>query len=237
MLRIAQWSSIVLLILSPAVARAGDPEDGFEPLFDGKSLEGWVQHGGKATYSVEEGAIVGRSAPNTPNSFLCTAKDYADFILEYEFKCDSALNSGVQVRSNVFDEDRKVEWEGRSINIGKGRVHGYQVEIDPNNPDRMWTAGVYDEGRRGWLFPGIRGGDGKAFTAQGQKAYKSEDWNQVRVECDKERIRTWLNGEPRSDFEDGMTPRGFVALQVHGVGDRKEPLAVRWRNLRIKVLD
>jgi len=220
---------VCLFVVGPACA-----EEDFLELFDGKSLDGWVQHGGKATYRVEQGTIVGRSVPNTSNSFLCTQERFGDFVLTYEFKCDAELNSGVQIRSNVFEEDTEFVADGKAKKIGKGRVHGYQVEIDPNQPERLWTAGIYDEGRRGWLYPGRRGGDEKSFTEQGQRLYRKGDWNQVRVECRGHHIRTWLNGELRADFEDDMTSNGFVGLQVHGVGDRTDTLTVRWRELQIR---
>ena len=208
-------------------------------LFDGKSLKGWSQKGGKANYVVEKGEIVGAAVPKTPNSFLCTQKHYADFILEYEFKCDNRLNSGVQIRSNAFDKEKTAKWGGgKSRKIAAGRVHGYQVEIDPNKPDRMWMTGIYDEGRRGWLFPGLAGGDAAKMTEDGKKAYKTNAWNSVRVECKGEHIRTWLNGVPRADFKDSMTAKGFIGLQVHGVGNKKELVGaqVRWRNLKIQEL-
>ena len=66
--------------------------DGWTDLFNGKDLTGWVQRGGVAKYTIEDGAIVGTSTLNTPNSFLCTGRDYGDFILEYEFKVDPRLN-------------------------------------------------------------------------------------------------------------------------------------------------
>ncbi len=224
----------VLLILETQAVVA---DDGFRSLFDGKTLDGWVQRGGKAKYSVDDGMIVGRTVPNTPNSFLCTERRFSNFILEYEYKCDDQLNSGVQFRSNVFDKPMMVEINGKKRTIAAGRVHGYQVEIDPNKPDRMWSGGVYDEGRRGWLFPGIAGGDAKAFTKQGQQVYKKGEWNKARVQCRGPHIQTWLNGVPRADFKDDLTLEGIIALQVHGVRGRKDPLTVRWRNLRIKVLD
>ena len=229
--------SSLLIVLSTLVSLPAVAEEVRTSLFDGKTLDGWVQKGGKASYSAREGAIVGHSVPRTPNSFLCTEKRYGDFLLEYEYKCDSALNSGVQIRSNVFDEATEVELGGKVRKIAAGRVHGYQVEIDPNKPGRMWSGGIYDEGRRGWLYPGVRGGDAKAFTEQGKKIYKPEEWNSVRVECRGSRIRTWLNGELRADFEDTATSEGFIALQVHGVGGQEKPLFVRWRNLRLTELD
>jgi hypothetical protein len=89
-------TALSTLILAP-LARAAD----WVSLFDGKSLDGWVQKNGTATYRVENGAIVGRTAEGSPNSFLCTVKDYADFELEFEVKVDDALNSGVQIRSQT----------------------------------------------------------------------------------------------------------------------------------------
>lgn len=217
-----------------ALPAGGSADEGFKPLFDGKTLIGWEQKGGNAHYEAKDGILVGQSVPNTPNSFLCTKKTYGDFVLEYEYKCDNPLNSGVQIRSECYDEDTTLTINGKQMTFPAGRVHGYQVEIDPNKPDRMWSAGIYDEGRRGWLYPGQAGGDRKAFTEQGKNIYKPGQWNRVRVECKGDHIRTWLNGVPRADFHDDLTAVGFIALQVHGVGDRKGPLTVRWRNLRIK---
>src|SRR5262245_26967706 len=133
----------------PGPSGARPDEGGWVSLFDGKSLDGWVQRGGKAKYRAEDGQIIGTSVPNTSNSFLCTKRDYADFALELEFKVDPGLNSGVQVRSQCFDEPRALELDGKTIKVPAGRVHGYQVEIDPTA--RAWTGGIYDEGRRGWL--------------------------------------------------------------------------------------
>jgi hypothetical protein len=108
-------------------------------LFDGKSLNGWNQKGGVAKYKVVDGTIVGSTVHNTPNSFMTTNKMYGDFILELDYKVDPSMNSGIQIRSNSIPTYKD------------GKVHGYQIEIDPS--DRAWSAGIYDEGRRGWLNP------------------------------------------------------------------------------------
>ena len=187
----------------------------FTPLFDGKTLDGWKQLGGKAKYEAKDGAIVGSSVPNTSNSFLCTKKMYGDFVLEYEFKVDPSLNSGVQIRSNSLDSYRS------------GRVHGYQVEIDPSK--RAWTAGLYEEGRRGWL-------NNLRDNEPARKAFKQNAWNKVRVAAIGDSIKTWLNGVPAADLVDSMTLRGFVGLQVHGVGRRTDSVSVSWRRLQIKDL-
>ena len=212
---------------TPAPAVSAADEDGWVSLFNGKDLDGWVQRGGKAKYRAENGEIVGTSVPKTGNSFLCTKKDYGDFVLELEFKVDPHLNSGVQIRSQCFDEPKAVELGGKKIKIPAGRVHGYQVEIDPS--ERAWTGGIYDEGRRGWLQ------DLKNNEAA-RKAFKQNQWNKFRIECRGASIKTWLNGVPAADLKDNATPSGFIALQVHGVGKREDPLEVRFRNIRIKEL-
>lgn len=234
MYRLLVWLLLGSLSL-PALA--GD--DGFTSLFNGADLKGWTQAGGKARYRVEDGVIVGESVANTPNSFLCTQKLYGDFVMEYEYKCDALLNSGVQFRSNVYAiETTAPIGKDKPRKIAAGRVHGYQVEIDPNKPSRMWSGGIYDEGRRGWLYPGVAGGDPESFTERGKACFRPDDWNAVRIECRGNHIRTWLNGELRADFKDHMTPKGIIALQVHGVGKRTEAVGktVMWRNLRIKEL-
>jgi len=142
-------------------------------VFDGKTLDGWVQRGGKAKDRVEEGQIVGSAVPNTPNSFLCTRREYVDFVLELEFKVDPALNSGVQVRSQFAEEGKEVESAGKKIMGGPGsRVFGYQVEIDPS--ERTYTGGIYDEGRRGWL-------NNLKDNEAARKAFKANEWNTFKV--------------------------------------------------------
>lgn len=190
-------------------------EDEWVELFDGRSLDGWVQRGGRAEYEVVDGAIVGTSRAGTPNSFLCTADDYDDFILEFEFKIDPPLNSGVQIRSQSREDYKN------------GRVHGYQVEIDPS--ERAWTGGIYDEGRRGWLFT-------LENRPEARAAFKHEQWNHIRVEARGDSLRTWVNGVSAADLKDDMTPSGFIALQVHST-QSPNPLQVRWRKLRIKPLE
>src|SRR5262245_45758375 len=122
--------SIVPACALPFMLCAQQPVD----LFNGKNLSGWVQRGGKAKYAVEGNEIVGTSVMDTPNSFLCTDKTYDDFVLEYDFKVDPKLNSGVQIRSEYFDTAKDIEWNGKKINIPARRVHGYQIEIDPDVP-------------------------------------------------------------------------------------------------------
>lgn len=215
------------VILASSVLICG--ADDTVPLFDGKSLKGWVQHGGKARYHVEDGQIVGTSVPATGNSFLCTEKNYSDFVLELDFKVDPLLNSGVQIRSEVFDKEIELEVNGQKRVIPADRVHGYQVEIDPSQ--RAWTGGIYDEARRGWL-------NDLSNNEAARKAFKQNEWNHFRIECKGDSIKTWLNGVPAADLKDGMTRSGLIALQVHGVGNDETKVGkqVRWKNIRLKEL-
>jgi len=208
-----------------ALALLGAEDAGMKMLFDGKSLDGWTQKGGKAKYTIENGEIVGTAQPKTPNSFLCTTRDYTNFILELEFKVARSLNSGVQIRSS--DRASEVEWKGKTVKAPNGRVHGIQVEIDPSS--RAWTGGLYEEGRRGWL------NDLKA-NEPARQAFKQDAWNHFRIEANGDHIQTALNGVPAADLHDPHSKSGFIALQVHGVGTNTTPLEVRFRNIRIKEL-
>ena len=215
----------IMLMVVGGLTIASDEGRG-RPLFDGKSLDGWVQRGGKAKYRVEDGCIVGSSVPNTPNSFLCTEKEYGDFVLELEFKVDPALNSGVQIRSHYAKEGETVESAGKKIKGGTGgKVFGYQVEIDPL--PRAFTGGVYDEGRRAWLKD-------LKDNEPARKAFKGGEWNKLRIECRGPSIKTFVNGVKAAELTDDVDPKGFIALQVHGVGKKTEPLEVRWRKIRIE---
>lgn len=186
----------------------------WQQLFNGKDLTGWKQLNGQAKYEVVNGEIVGTTVSNTPNSFLTTEKDYGDFILEVELLVDNSMNSGIQIRSLSKPD------------VMNGRVHGYQVEVDPS--DRKWSGGLYDEARRGWLYP-------LDINPKGQAAFKKGEWNKYHIECIGNSIRTWVNGIPTANVVDAMTPSGFIALQVHAIGKDDQPgKQIRWRNVRIQ---
>lgn len=191
-------------------------DDGWRTLFNGKDLSGFTQLNGKAPFFVKDGCLVGKSVKGEPNSFLATTETFKDFILEFEVRCDTSLNSGVQFRSESLPTYQN------------GRVHGYQCEIDPS--DRAWSGGVYDEARRGWLAS-------LENNLEGQKAYKKHGWNKYRIEADGNMIRIWLNGVNTANLYDNETPEGFIAFQVHGIGNSKpwqEGKEIQWRNIRIK---
>ncbi|MCB0687037.1 MAG: DUF1080 domain-containing protein [Saprospiraceae bacterium] len=187
--------------------------DGWHILFNGQDLTGWNRLNGNAEFTVEDGVIIGTTKPSTPNTFLATNDKYGDFALEFEVKIDTFINSGVQFRSNTTD-------------YMNGKVHGYQAEIDPSS--RAWSGGIYDESRRGWLFP-------MGLNPDGGRAFKPLEWNKIYVEAIGSEIKTWVNDEPAAFLIDDMTLNGFIALQIHSV-DRPElhGRKIRWRNIRLK---
>ncbi|MEJ7644417.1 MAG: DUF1080 domain-containing protein [Chryseolinea sp.] len=202
-------SSFLLSCLNTALA-----QDKWVKLFNEKDLSGWRQLNGKAKYSVSNGEIIGTTVFNEPNSFLVTEATYGDFVLELEFKLDAAMNSGIQFRSES------------KPGFKDGRVHGYQMEIDPSA--RAWTGGIYDEARRDWLYS-------LEYNEQAKTAYKHNAWNKCRIECIGPVMRVWINGTPTANLVDDMTPKGFIALQVHAIGKQEEAgQTIRWKNVRIR---
>jgi hypothetical protein len=218
---------IASMVLALPSAQAAEP--GFTELFNGKDLTGWTRVNGNGEYKIEGKELVGFGENVKSNTFLRTDKTYKDFDFRFEMKFDDLSgNSGMMFRG--------LQKEGKD-----GRVFGYQCEHD-NGKGRAWTAGLYDEARRGWLEP-KKGDkdtaeDKKAqedFTKQGKELTKWDDWNEVRIVCKGKHIQIWLNGKERVDYEDEakeFTPEGFFALQVHAGKSCK----VRWRNIRIKEL-
>jgi len=206
--------SSALLLHGVVSAGTGDKKGQWQSLFNGKDLKGWKQLGGKAQYSATDNEIIGTTVLETPNSFLATEKEYGNFILELEFKLDKEFNSGIQFRSQSRPDYQN------------GRVFGYQMEIDPS--DRKWSGGIYEEGRRGWQYP-------MELNPAGQNAFKKNDWNKYRIECRGAEIRTWVNGVPTAHLVDTALAKGFIALQVHSIGNKADDAGknIRWRNIRI----
>lgn len=185
----------------------------WKDLFNGTDLKGWTKKNGNAEYKIKDKTIIGISQMNTPNTFLCTDETYGDFVLELEVKVEVGLNSGIQIRS-LSDPS-----------VMNGRVHGYQVEIDPGG--RAWSGGIYDEARNGWLYP-------LSVNPKGQKAFRNGQWNKYHIEAIGSSLKTWINGIPCANLLDPQTARGLIALQVHQIkNESQNGLTVQWRNIRI----
>ena len=185
----------------------------WKPLFNGKDLSGWKTLGGKAPFAAKNGEIVGTTKVGEPNSFLATARDYGDFRLKFKVMLEAPVNSGVQFRSAS-----KADYQN-------GRVHGYQYELDP--APRAWTGGIYDEGRRDWLYTGD-------LNPKMRKQIPLNTWLEGEVHCKGNEIRTFLNGEPVAHLVDDLSPAGFIALQVHSIGGAAdEGKRIRWKDIQI----
>jgi hypothetical protein len=193
-------------------------ETGWVNLFDGKTLAGWTQRNGTATYRVEDGAIVGKTSEGSPNSFLCTDKTYGNFDLKFQVKVDAALNSGVQIRSQS---------EGGAP---EGRVNGPQVEIEAGGENGSVAGYIYGEAAGGWMTP--------EAGLKPHKHFKDGEWNGYRVLAVGPNIKVWINDSQISDLthEERFKshPSGFIGLQVHGIGEGSGPYEVRWRDLKIR---
>ena len=208
---------LVIIFLVSAYIKVKGQETKWNNLLDNNDLSGFIQLNGKADFTLKDGVLIGTSKLNTPNSFLATKSKYSDFILEFDVLIDNDLNSGVQFRSQS------------NKNYLNGRVHGYQCEIETSL--RRWAGGIYDEARRGWLYPLSR-------NKIGQKAFINGNWNKYRIEAIGNSIKTFVNGVETANLFDDMTKEGFIAFQVHGISKpEQEGKQVRWKNIRILISD
>jgi hypothetical protein len=203
----------MMMLLCGLTLSAVAQEPAWENLFNGKNLKGWKPLNGNAPFLVEDGCIAGVTTPNTPNSFLATAKEYTSFVLEYDMKMEEGLNSGVQIRSHSLPA------------FENGRVHGLQVECDDSR--RAWSGGLYDEARKGWRYP-------LEYNPASKAAFKNHEWNHYRVVAVDNRIVTWINGIPCANLVEETVETGFVALQVHAADAAFAGRKIWWKNLRIR---
>ena len=206
----------ILLLISALICSTASAKDELASIFDGKTLKGWTQLNGTATYKVVDNTIVGTTTKKSPNSFLCSDKLYDNFELVFEVKVHNNLNSGVQIRSQTKGGP-------------KGRVNGPQVEIEASGSKGAESGYIYGEAAGGWMTP--------TDKRKPHKHFKDGEWNKYRILAEGARIQTWINGTQISDLVDEAKlkshPKGFIGLQVHGVGNRG-PFDVAWRNIKIR---
>ena len=213
--------TVVSFLLMPLISNAQN--DNWEILFNGKDLSGWRELNGKHIWEVSDGMIVGTTVPGEPNGFLCTEKQFGDFVLELEVSIDTLMNnSGIQFRSLSYPE------------YNNSRLHGYQMEVDPKS--QQWSGAIYEEGgNRGWIYTGDQ------LSEAAKKAFKRDnkdgfEWNKYRIECVGTTIRTWINDIPAAHLIDEKFLRGMIGLQLHAnqANDPVGSYKVRFRNIRIQ---
>lgn len=217
-------------------------QDGWVDLFDGKTLNGWkvlnqdwTNPDSKPDFYVENNMIVCNTTMNNEGGYLVTDKSYSDFILEFDVKIDTSLNSGLQCRSRVWEKDTTsiyVAGDAQGTKVPSkwraGYVWGYQIEVDPSR--RAWSGGLYEPGNRGWIVT-------LAGNEVARNAFKPLDWNHYKIKMDGNKIQVWVNDIPTVNTTDDMSSSGFLGLQFHGAylewqKDKKS----MWKNIRIKEL-
>jgi len=160
-----------------------------------------------------------------------TDRTYDDFVLELDFKIDSSINSGVQIRSTSYQNDTTTPYlsgqlEESTRDWEAGKFYGYQVEIDPS--ERAWTGGFYEEGGRGWLQPVTE-------NEAGRKAFKPGEWNHLRIEAEGDHFVTYVNGTKVSDYRDQQASSGHIGLQLHGAWKEEQiGQQVRFKDIKIR---
>lgn len=224
-------------------------DDAYHTLLNAETLASWTIEGqSRANFRFEDGVLIGQPAEREPrNSFLCSPREYKDFDVELEFKISPPeLNSGLQFRSRV-GEDGIVRGPQLEHSLHTSFVTGFwgrsAVAVYKLFSDLAWSpvdyasGGIYDEGGdRGWIFPGVAGGEADDFGEQGERLSNRTGWNRLRLEAHGPEIRTWFNGELRAQFSDpALDVSGRLCFQIHG-GEYEDPAQyeVRWRNLRIR---
>ncbi len=195
--------------LENAAAQQRGDDEGFVALFDGQTLDGWIN-----PYEWGEVAVVDGEIHLTADRkfFLVTEKEFADFELQAEIclPAEGKANSGLMFRCHVEPN----------------RVFGYQAECDPG--ERAWTGGLYDEGRRAWLSP-RQGDEGKVKLVQAPMG----EWIRYRVICRGDQLQIYVNDELITEFQDDVDAAGHIGIQHHG----EQGQTYRFRNIRLKVLE
>ena len=201
---------IILFSHSQSV-EAGEKEEGFRVLFDGKTLDGW--DGDAKVFRVEEGTIIGGQLKEKipHNYFLSTKEEFGDFELRLEFKLIGAdTNAGVQLRSKRIPDHHE--------------MIGYQADLGQN----YWGA-LYDESRRNKI---LLAPDKEKLS----NVLKVDDWNSYRILCEGRHIQLWINDFQTVDYTEedpAIEQTGLIAVQIHGGG----PGEAHYRNVRIRKIE
>jgi hypothetical protein len=194
-----------------------DPEPdlttGFKQLFNGKDLTGWTPKGGSCTFKVEDGSIVGTVVKGSPSTFLCTDKEYGNFIFSCEMKWLVDGNSGIQFRSAICGKNES--------------VCGPQYEMEGFKRGRGWSGGIYGQGCGGWFYPLW------LEEHRDARAALKHGWNRVTIMAQGDTVKTWINGVPAANWITKDYKKGVFGLQIHQ-GHAGE---VAWRNIKIKPID
>ena len=209
-----------LALLMPLTCLA--VEEGFTPLFDGQTLEGW--QGGKDGYEVRDGAIV--SLPKGGSGNLCTNKEYSDLHLKFEFKLTPGANNGIGLRIPMPVEGKRLD----------PAYAGLEIQV-LDDGDEKYKGKIKEWQHHGSVY-------GIVPAKQGHLKPVGE-WNSEEIILQGKQIKVILNGETivDADLDKASTPqtidgrdhpglkrdRGHICFCGHGA-------EVWFRNLRVKEL-
>lgn len=209
------FTALFCLTAPLAIASEKSDSEGFVALFDGKTMDGWHNPYEWGEIKVVDGEI---HLDGDRKFFVVTEKKYGDFVFEGDVLLpEGTANSGFMFRAHAEP----------------GKVYGYQAEVD-GDTNRMWSGGLYDEGRRQWFVSPIKGDKESeaAFRKRAGDTFKRNDWNTYRITCVGDQIKIEVNGVVTSEFTDSKDASGVIGIQHHG----EKGQTYKFRNLRIKEL-
>lgn len=230
MKRLVRLALVLAVLLTSVSATWAGEKDGFKSIFDGKTLKGW--EGKKEFWSVEDGAITGRTTKDNPtkgNTFLIWQDGkLADFELRLQFRIENH-NSGIQYRSK---------------HLGDFVVGGYQADIEGGE---KYIGILYEEKGRGILAQrstkvvidadGKKNVVGKTVDSKVILAsIKKKDWNEYVVIAKGNHLIQKINGHTTIDVTDNQSSKramsGILALQLHA----GPSMVVQFKDIQLKVL-
>lgn len=197
---------LVLCVLSiPGSQSLG--ADGFVPLFDGQTLDGWTPLPG-GTWEVSDGAIVGsQDSSESRHGMLLSEKQYGDFIVRLKYKSLEG-NSGFYFRVQKVDHAVSVK--------------GFQAEIDADGKD---IGGLYETLGRAWVV--------QPKPEEIETYYKDKDWNEMTISAIGGDVTVTVNGVQTAALKDDPSPReGYFGMQLHG----GQNMHVLFKDVEIKEL-
>ncbi len=221
-------TTLSLSLLGTAVAEekgAAKSESETIALFDGKTLNGWKNPFDYGDAKVVDGEI---HLLSDKKFFLVTEEPFDDFEVSVDIHLpEGPANSGVMFRAHVEPN----------------KVFGYQAECDGS--ERRWSGGLYDEGRRQWIWPSQKGRtkvekflayekESQAHFAKPEikGALKRNDWNTYKITCKGDHIKIEVNGVVITDLHDDTDASGPIGIQHHG----EKGQTYRFRNISLKKL-
>jgi hypothetical protein len=204
----------VAILAAMVAGHVGQTQKPGVSLFDGKTFTGWEGDTQK-TWRIRDGAIVGGSLTESVprNDFLCTTREYANFVLRLKFKLvgtEGFVNAGVQFRSKRLTDPAH-------------EMTGYQADLGA----KYWGS-LYDESRRNKTLA-------QPDAALVMKLVKLDDWNDYEIRAEGRRIRLFINGQQTVDYtepDETIPQSGLIGLQIHGGGKAE----VSYKDITIEVL-